>query len=457
MDDDTTRRRAQWVRGRGLAVGLFLIVVIATVPRALTLAQPLVEAHEFRQTQTAYTAVIYHRLGVDLLQTPLPVLGAPWVVPYEFPLFQALAAIVMDVGVPTEVALRTTSLGFFIVSAALVWLIVRLEAGRRTAAIATAAFVLSPLGFLWSRSSTVETIAVAAALATVLEAMRWDRSGSRRHLAAAVALGAVAGLLKITTAAIWLAPALLFLRRSSRATIGVVGIAACAGLAWTVYADGIKEASPATAFLTSSALREWNFGTLEQRLDPATWASSIGWLAGLGLLVFLAPLRSGRSRLSLWCVTTLALGPLVFTNLYAVHDYYWMAVAPAAAILIGLFATSVLEAVPVEWRRAWALGLAALFALSFVAYQRWLLPFSSADTTGVLAHAAQIAAETDPDDLLAITHDTWNPAILFYADRRGYMEFDRVPPAPGVHPLYLPGPRAAGGMHPRIAGIPRSG
>ena len=427
------------IRGVGrhrLSLGVMLIVVAATVPRALTLAQPLVEAHEFRQTQTAYTAVLYHRNGIDLFQTPLPVLGPPWVVPHEFPLFQAVAAVAMDLGVQTEVALRATSLAFLLVSAALVWLIVRLEAGHLTAAVATVAFALMPLGMLWSRSSTIETMAVAAALGAIHEALRWDRGGSRWHIAAALGLGVMAGLLKITTAAIWLAPALFLLRRSSRVTIAVIAVFAAAGLVWTSSADGIKAASPATSFLTSAMLREWNFGTLEQRLDPATWVTFATWLAGLSLLVFLAPLRLGRSRLAIWALCTLGLGPLIFTNLYVVHDYYWMAVAPAAAILIGLFAANVTKAAPKPWRRSLALGMICLFALSYVVYPRWSLMFQSGDPTGVLAHAAQIAAETDPNDLLAITHDSWNPAILFYADRRGYMEFDRVPPAPSGYIHY---------------------
>ena len=43
--------------------------------RLTTLSQPLVEAHSFRQTQTAYTALLYHREGINLLQTPLPIFG----------------------------------------------------------------------------------------------------------------------------------------------------------------------------------------------------------------------------------------------------------------------------------------------------------------------------------------------------------------------------------------------
>jgi len=407
-----------------------LAVVASFAIRVATLAQPLVEAHAFRQTQTAYTALIYHRQGIDLLQTPLPVLGPPWVIPFEFPLYQALAALVMDVGVPTEIALRSTSLVFFAASMILVWAIVRLEVGRRTAAVAAAAFALAPLGLLWSRTSMIETIAVATALAAVFEALRWDRTGSRLDFVLAIALGALAALLKITTAAIWLAPAIFLLRRSRVAALALVAIPAVAGFAWTAYTDGIKAASPATAFMTSTGLRDWNFGSLAQRLDPATWWTCLGWLAGLGLVVCLAPLVVRRSRIGTWAMATLILGPLVFTNLYVVHDYYWMAVAPAAAILIGLVVR--LAARP---DRPWLgetrqLALLVLFAASFVTYERWTLMFGAHDEVGVLPQAAQIRAMTDPDDLVRISQGSWSPAVLFYADRRGYMDDPHIPPGP---------------------------
>lgn len=422
---------------RGLLVVGCVAVIASFAIRIKTLAQPLIEAHAFRQTQTAYTALIYHRQGIDLLQTPLPVLGPPWVVPFEFPLFQAIAALVMNTGVPTEIALRSTSLFFFVMSAALVWGIVRLEVDTRTAAVAAVAFVLAPLGLLWSRTSMVETIAVAAALATIFEALRWDRGGSRVHLALAIALGVLAALLKITTAAIWLAPAVFLLRRSRVASIAIVATAAAAGLAWTSYTDAIKAASPATAWLTSGMLREWNFGTIDQRLDPATWRIVLfRWLPGLGLIVFLAPFVVRRSRIGIWALATLILGPLVFTNLYVLHDYYWMAVAPAAAILIGQVVSRAFRITSSSWRRASILGMTVLFALSFGIYPRWRLMFRPGNGVDILQRAAQIRAATNPDDLVAIDDGTWGPEILFYADRRGYMEDPRVPPAPPGYILF---------------------
>ena len=297
------------VADRLLLVAGGLAVIGSFAIRIWTIGQPLIEAHSFRQTQTAYTALIYHREGINLLQTPLPVFGPPWVVPFEFPLFQGIAALVMDLGLSTEVALRSTSLFFFVVSAALLWGIIRLEVDARTALLAVAAFVLAPLGLLWSRTSMVETIAVAAALGCILEALRWDRGGSRSHLVFAMALGALAALLKITTAAIWLAPAIFLLRRSRPASIALVATAAAAGLAWTGYTDAIKAANPATAWLTSAALRDWNFGTIAQRLDPAIWWTIFGrWLPGLGIVVFIAPFVVWRSRIGVWAIATLLLG-----------------------------------------------------------------------------------------------------------------------------------------------------
>ena len=74
---------------RWLPAVLLVFTVLIHLP---TFDQPLVERHNFRQTQTAFTARIYHEEGIDLFDPKLPVLGPPWEVPFEFPLFQAAAS-----------------------------------------------------------------------------------------------------------------------------------------------------------------------------------------------------------------------------------------------------------------------------------------------------------------------------------------------------------------------------
>jgi hypothetical protein len=420
---------ADAAHSRVILLGI-VAVAISLFFRVLTLSQPLTEAHSFRQTQTAYTALIYHRVGIDLTQTPLPIFGPPWTVPFELPLFQAIAALLMDLGAPTEVALRSTSLFFFVVSMLLLYRLVALELDTRTAVLAVLAYGLSPLVLLWSRASLVETIAVAASIGCVFEAIRWDRTGGKLHFVLAIGIGVLASTIKITTAVVWLVPAILLMKRSRIATAAIVGSSFAAGIAWTWYADQIKAASPATRFLTSASLQTWNFGSLSQRLDPATWIACLGFVAGIGLLVVLAPFVARRSRLGIWALGTLLLGPLIFTNLYVVHDYYWMAVAPAGAIVIGIVARTLLSDGSPMVRRRSVFAVGVLTIASYVVYPRWTAMIGSPDPDRVLSQAADVRAASSALDLISINEGSWSPAVLFYADRRGYMEYTDNPPAP---------------------------
>src|SRR3954466_16174272 len=102
-------------RGRGTeAVGVAAIMVLAFVIRLPTLGQPLVERHDWRQTQTAFTALIYAESGIDLLHPKVPVLGPPFEVPHEFPLYQAFASIPISLGVAPDLALRLVCLLSFV-------------------------------------------------------------------------------------------------------------------------------------------------------------------------------------------------------------------------------------------------------------------------------------------------------------------------------------------------------
>ena len=81
-----------------------LAVFVAYV--APTLDRPLLEKHAWRQTQTAFTARVFHERGIDLLHPSLPVFGEPFEVPFESPLFQATASVAMDADVEEDVAMR---------------------------------------------------------------------------------------------------------------------------------------------------------------------------------------------------------------------------------------------------------------------------------------------------------------------------------------------------------------
>lgn len=407
---------------------------------APTLHRPLLEKHAFRQTQTAYTARIFHEQGIDLLHPKLPVFGDPFEVPFEFPLFQAAASIVMDAGAADDFAMRLTGLACFLLTALLLYGLVRHVAGSIAAIAALIALVMTPFSLVWARASLIEYLATAGGVGFAWATIVWRERGQPLSGVVALIAGLVGMLVKPTTAVFWLVPALAYQpaeapppasRRRIRIWTAVLVLVPLAAAAlWTRHADTIKAASPATEWLTSSELREWNLGTLAQRLEADTWIIILKRfpLLGLGVLLLLAAglaTRCSRHRrfwLGIWFA---AFGPfLVFTNLYVAHDYYLAAMTPAFAALVGLGVGYVVALVP---QRPAPLAAAALAGLVLVygslelGRGYWLRIHGADDDAQVMPLARQIATYTAEEDLIGVAGLDWSPAVLYYARRWGHM------------------------------------
>jgi Dolichyl-phosphate-mannose-protein mannosyltransferase len=441
------RIRAESLSGRK-AEAAFVAATLATfvVVVATTLGQPLLERHAFRQTQTAYTARIFHEQGIDLMHPKMPVLGQPFEVPFEFPLFQAAASLVMDAGVRDDVAMRLTGLLCFVLTALLLYGLVRQVDGKASGLAALVAFVSTPFAVLWSRTSMIEYLATAGAVGFAWATIAWRENRRPAVGGLALAAGLVGMLVKPTTAVYWLLPALGYRptspRNGQRRTgalwlIALVLIPLAAALLWTRHADAIKEASPTTAWLTSDALREWNFGTLSQRLDSGTWTVILGRLLdyilgpiGVALIAVAVVAAARSSQRLFWLGIGLAavLPPLVFTNLYVVHDYYLAAVTPAFAALVGLGFGHLWRLLP---RRTLVLGLAAAAALlvasGMLVLDRsyWAQAYANDPGPGTLPLAHELSSLTLPSDRVGVIGLDWSPSVLYYANRWGLMVVER--------------------------------
>ena len=417
------------------ALGAFVAYVAPTLDR------PLLEKHAWRQTQTAYTARIFHEQGVDLLHPKLPVFGEPFEVPFEFPLFQAAASVVMDAGVEDDTAMRITGLASFVLTALLLFGLVRHVAGPISAVAAVVAFVMTPFSLVWARSSMIEYLATAGAVGFTWATIVWREKPRPLPGALALVAGLVGMLVKPTTAVLWVFPALMYrpeqasapsTRLRSRAgTAALILVPLAAALLWTRHADAIKAASPTTSFLTSSRLREWNFGTIDQRLDPDAWVvllkrlpSLVGLLGIFLIVAMVATWRSPQRRfwLGIWAT---AVGPLlVFTNLYFQHDYYLAAVSPAFAALIGLgvgFALAPIAKRPLVLVSASLVLLVLVYGSLELGRGYWLRIHGADDDPQVLPLAREVGDLTRTGDLVAYSGLAWSPAVPYYADRWGHM------------------------------------
>ena len=338
----TSRRRPRCAGSRPL---LLVAAVLIHLP---TLGAPLLDRHPFRQTQTAFTARIFHEQGIDLLHPKLPILGPPWEVPFEFPLFQAAAAVVMDAGVPEDTALRLTGLASFILAAGLLWLLVRRQAGWIGATVAldglpvlAARDLVGPGGahrvhrpggvvrIRPGRPALARPVARAAwfALALALGLHRRAREDHDRRCSGSRRSRSSRSVATTTGGRVARGPG-RGRCRSCRCWPGSPGPAT---------RTAIKAASDATAWLTSGALSAWNFGTRRPAAAAGSWGSIYyerrsSWPARSPSLFLAYPairFALARRQIRFWTwIAATAVGPiLVFFNLYVVHDYYAMAVS----------------------------------------------------------------------------------------------------------------------------------
>jgi hypothetical protein len=433
---------------------LTALVGIGTLIRIPQLSHSLFESYAFRQTQTAFVIRKYATDGIDLLSTPLPIFGKNSNAPMEFPLFQALGALLVHTGLSPDVAARVLALVSFQASALLLALILLRWHGRLVAVVAIALFEFLPFGLFWGTASLIDFFSVALALTMVYLLDRWFNGGSALELGAGSLAAVLAFLVKPTTAPSWslllLVSAAIVIDRVGwrvswkRIATGFLlapGSGLLAAAIWTGYADSIKQNNPLTKFIMSTALRDWNFGTLAQRMDPTIYFTIIGritgQIAGPGMVALLLgvvaaivlPDLKNRLLNCGWFIVAFS-APVVFLNLYFVHTYYLIAIYPALVTVMAIGIVFVARLIPgARWQHiaTAAVVVVAVFVTTLVS------PDARDDITGLI-HGRPVPASligirdlTPPISRIIMVGCDWDPSYLYYAQREGVMFRDSTP------------------------------
>lgn len=415
--------------------------------------QPILERHGFRQTQAALSAYWMREEGFSLAyQTP--VLGAPWSIPFEFPLYQLLvAALSALTGAALDPVGRVVSLLASLAVCVPLYRSLRLlEVDRGAAHFANALYLTAPVYLFWSGTFMIEGLALLLTMCAGYYMLRMYRWGAT--LPDLLLFGAflTLGLLqKVTTAAL---PAFVGLaafgwralrqvrdvqdlRRSQfRDALRVFGVAAVAflvGYAWVKYTDAMKARNEFGNFLTSSALSKWNYGTLELRLSKEFLVDvllqrilvpSSAWglgLVALGALVVRGAAPAAR-RAALLGVVLFLVPIAVFANLHFVHDYYQSAnlVFVLAAIALGVYA-----ACGVLARRAPLVApvlMAVVVAGNLYFFHKEYYGLRAAPITAannqVLKLAAVLKTQAPADRPILIIGLDWSSELPYYGGRK---------------------------------------
>ncbi|MEO6003590.1 MAG: hypothetical protein ABIZ04_05600 [Opitutus sp.] len=428
-----------------LCRGFFFICLVLNLGFvAVGLHNSLLEVHDFRQIQTALTARGLLEQGWSLAY-PTPLFGPPWSVPMEFPFYQFLVAQLSRVSpLPLEVAGRVVALAFFYSSLPACFGLagtLGLKAERRW--LLPALVLLTPAYLYYSRTFMIESTALCVSVWFLFAFIRALDTRSLAWLGLAIFCGVAGALVKVTTIGVFLITAAIYtvwmlvrVRQTSnggapallmRALIATVP-AIVAGALWVRFADGVKLSNPLSAYLASTPMRAFNFGTLSQRFSAEFWARiayhtriALAPVFNLGLILIFPLLlgRGSRARIGFVLVGFLA-GPLVFANLYYVHDYYFYASGVFLLAALVLAWNQILELETFSYSGRWAV-IAVSAAAQLGAYVPGYFQAQRQPLSTPPELSAILETSTNPDDIVLIFGQDWAARVPYYAHRKAVM------------------------------------
>jgi hypothetical protein len=451
----TSNKMPKWIsNSMPFLFGAILVIVLLFWIK--TSNQPLIDLHSFRQCQTAITAQYFNleNLIQGFLFYETPVLGAPWKIPFEFPLYQGLAsAFSRAFDIPLTTCGRILSAIFFLLILVPLFSLSRgLGFGKRFFYLSSLFLICSPFYLYWSRAFLIESTAVFLGFAFLACVERASEIMNWKWWAAALVFSIGCALVKVTTypafgiAAIGIIALKKFswskecILEKMRPLILLAGVGTltvvCVGL-WVVHTDMLKQESQIGSLLTSKNLTEWNYGSLQQKLSPRLWKefffdrtipSVFGSVWFFGFFLGIVSICRGQN-LAIICgmVVLYFIPPAFFTNLHFHHTYYqyanffWLLLAFALAVA--------------TWSRLVPWPIFAALVCLVLAGQLYVFYHTNFQAmkireSDILNVAEYIQKNSSPIESLIVVGDDWSPEIAFHAQRRAlYM--------PGWLPLDL--------------------
>lgn len=419
-----------------LAAGALLAV------RLFHLDGPLDLPHAWRQAETAAYSRAFYEHGIDLLHPTVNWLGPRGAHAFEFPLAQAMAALLYRAFGENVLWDRLITLAAFVASAAFLFGIVKKLSTPATAALATLVYLAMPLGQMFSRAAQLDFTAVFFAHAMLWCFLRAAEQHDRRWLVAGSAAATLAFLVKAHYAFYLALPLVVFAaprisRRRVPSWILAAAVPTAVFLAWRYHVHVLNHSGPVFPHIppgapptdTMSEL-EFYFGRWEQRADLGIWLhlagriteEVLGWI-GLALFAIglLARPLEGEDTPTLrgWLVAALGF-LLLFFNANVVHDYYQIPLLAPAAVFVARGIVRITGALP-RWQHA-AAG-AFIFAIgaenvTWAETHHYYVP-----SPLIAGYGRAIGDSTPSNSVLIIAGNDFaysDPSMLYGAHRYGW-------------------------------------
>ncbi len=433
--------------------GLLVLMLIGV--RLFHLEGPIDDPHSWRQCDTAQYILDFYQHGIDLFHPSVCWMGGHKTLILEFPLPEAVVAMVYKVLGPDHLYARLVFLLIYLGSAYHLFRIVRFLYAERLAWLTTVMYMSLPLGIFYSRAIHVDFSALLCGLAAVDYLMRGLRENRTRLLLLSTVFATLGFLIKAPYLFYFLFPLSLWIWKEGKGKMALrhsplLLFPILAFVGWRIHTQAVNAAAPDWFFIpgylkmAGEGMGSWYFGTWEQRQDGYIWKVLFRerlWgevLAKVGLLFALLGFAwpktatgKGTGFARLWLIGVL-LYMVLFFNLNYFHNYYQIPFLPVAALLIALGISAIVEQ-QVFRKLSPYMSLGLLIPL--LAWNVW-----KAETHPHYYHLDKplieagewIQEQTDQEDLVILSRtrtDPRNPLLLYRARRNGWsMHIDRITP-----------------------------
>ena len=412
----------------------------------------ILDLHPWRQTTTALSAAEMIR-GGPFWRYVTPILGPPWPNPIEMPLYQWIVAVVSkSQSTPLHETGRGVSVAFFLATLVSYWFALdAIDVRPRYRPIFVALALTSPLYLFWSRTFMIESTELFFAVTYFLAVHHATKpgAGSRQTMAwwiVAIAAGAIAGMIKVTTLAPWwTGAAVLVAFRARRAPLqqpalawtaaGVI-LPTLAAAGWLAFSGAVKVANPLASNLGWSTVAWQHFGPLSMRFSPRSWyIVPAGAVLGhtrhtvIGSVTVLVAawaailLLRRRVTAALLCGALYMLPIAIFMHLYTAHVYYPYGSSLLLLTIVGCGIVALLE------RRdllTW-LGLGLLTAALFATTTHYLSGYyrdQQWDDPSAWGLATVMRTAIPADDVLLIYGLDLNTEFMYIAQHRSIQSWE---------------------------------
>ena len=184
---------------------LGVLILINVVARLNRLSDPITGYYEHRATQTAFGIRSLAETTLNPLAAEMPALGPPWKLPFEFPLYQLAAALLVRAQLfSVDQAGRIISVLSFILLAYLVFAIASAAHGQLIGLLGAVIVLFSYYGLFIGSEVLIDGLAVALSLWAYLIVYKWGRIRPDLSSVALVCIAVIlSALVKLNTTAIW--------------------------------------------------------------------------------------------------------------------------------------------------------------------------------------------------------------------------------------------------------------